>query len=116
MHKLHKTLNIHSKISFFIGTSCEANNVGARLKEKLFAKYDKNKHIIKNVSNTTVKVGLSVIQADIDEKNRILVLDAWMRLKWSDKDLTWNKSEFDLSVVRVPYDEVWRPDMMLYNK
>ena len=87
------------------------------LKEEVFANYDKKKHIVKNVSNTTVKLGISVISLKVEEENHILISDVWMRLKWSDMDLTWKSEDFGgINVIRVNYDDVWRPDIVLYNR
>ena len=69
------------------------------------ANYDKSKHIIENVSNTTVKLGISIIHLDVDEKNRVLVTDVWTRLRWTDKDLVWKKENFgNVSNIKVNYD------------
>ena len=79
--------------------------------------YDKSKHIIENVSNTTVKLGISIIHLDVDEKNRILISDIWTRLKWTDKELTWKPSDFgNVSNIKVNYDSIWTPDITLYNR
>ena len=79
--------------------------------------YDKSKHIIENVSNTTVKFGVSVIHLDIDEKRRVLTSDLWMRLAWTDKDLTWKPEDFgNVSSLKVAHDSIWLPDITLYNR
>ena len=106
-------------ISFlaFITTLCDSNTLSDNLKESIFSKYDKGKHIIHNISNTTVKVGMSVIHADINEKNRVLVTDVYMRLKWIDKDLVWDKHKFgNVSQLRVNHEDIWKPDIVLYNR
>ena len=96
---------------------CDSNTLSDNLKESIFSKYDKGKHIIHNISNTTVKVGMSVIHADIDEKNRVLVTDVYMRLKWIDKDLVWDKQKFgNVSQLRVNHEDIWKPDIVLYNR
>ena len=106
-------------ISFlaFITTLCNSNTLSDNLKESIFSKYDKGKHIIHNISNTTVKVGMSVIHADIDEKNRVLVTDVYMRFKWIDKDLVWDKHKFgNVSQLRVNHEDIWKPDIVLFNR
>ena len=101
----------------FITKLCDSNTLSDNLKESIFSKYDKGKHIIQNISNTTVKVGMSVIHADIDEKNRVLVTDVYMRLKWIDKDLVWDKQKFgNVSQLRVNHEDIWKPDIVLYNR
>ena len=60
---------------------------------------------------------MSVIHADIDEKNRVLVTDVYMRLKWIDKDLVWDKQKFgNVSQLRVNHEDIWKPDIVLYNR
>ncbi len=54
---------------------------------------------------------------DVDEKNQILTTNCWITAKWIDSHLTWNASDFgDISTIRLPYDRVWLPDIILYNK
>jgi len=36
---------------------------------------------------------------------------------WLDYKLRWNPQKYaGLKVVRIPYQSVWRPDILLYNK
>lgn len=52
-----------------------------------------------------------------DEKNQILTTNCWVTQIWTDHHLKWNASEFaGIRVIRVPYNRVWRPDTILYNK
>ena len=54
---------------------------------------------------------------DVDEKNQILTMNCWITQKWNDYQLTWNKSHFGgVQSIRLPYDIVWKPDIILYNK
>ena len=40
-----------------------------------------------------------------------------VRQIWTDVGLQWDPDKYGgIRVVRVPYDEVWRPDILLYNK
>nr|CAD7575149.1 unnamed protein product [Timema californicum] len=52
-----------------------------------------------------------------DEKNQILTTNCWLTQIWTDHHLKWNVSDFaGIKVIRVPYQRVWRPDVILYNK
>ena len=54
---------------------------------------------------------------DVDEKNQILTMNCWITQQWVDAHLTWNKSHFGgVDTIRLPYDTVWKPDIILYNK
>ena len=36
---------------------------------------------------------------------------------WMDHNLQWDPEKYGgLRVIRLPYDSVWRPDILLYNK
>jgi len=36
---------------------------------------------------------------------------------WLDYKLRWNPQKYaGISVLRIPYKSVWRPDILLYNK
>ena len=54
---------------------------------------------------------------DVDEKNQILTMNCWITQVWNDTHLTWNTSHFwGIATIRLPYDKVWKPDIILYNK
>ena len=54
---------------------------------------------------------------DVDEKNQILTMNCWITQQWVDAHLTWNASHFGgVDTIRLPYDIVWKPDIILYNK
>ena len=109
--------NIYTIIDVLIGISCQSNDLSNKIRDKILKNYDKSKHIIENVSNTTVKLGISIIHLDVDEKNRILISDIWTRLKWIDKELTWKPKDFgNVSNIKVNYDSIWTPDITLYNR
>ncbi|CAG9860952.1 unnamed protein product [Phyllotreta striolata] len=53
---------------------------------------------------------------DVDEKNQILTTNCWITQIWIDHHLRWNASDFaGIKVIRIPYNRVWRPDLILYN-
>ncbi len=52
-----------------------------------------------------------------DEKNQIITTNCWLNQAWIDHKLSWDPDEYGgLKVVRLPYDAIWRPDILLYNK
>ena len=105
------------KFQHYVGISCQSTSLSGKIKAKLFKNYDKSKTIIQNVSNTTVKIGISVIHLDIDENNRIMTSDLWMRFVWQDKELAWEPKNFgNASNIKVKPDEIWKPDITLYNR
>ena len=64
-----------------------------------------------------IPLGLTIYNLFQDEKNQILTTNCWVTQVWTDHHLKWNASEFaGIRVIRVPYNRVWRPDTILYNK
>ena len=38
-------------------------------------------------------------------------------MKWNDSFLPWNPSDFgDIKIMRVPWKDIWTPDVVLYNR
>lgn len=73
--------------------------------------YDKRNY----PTNMTVQLGLALLKIDIDERKSTFEADVWLKMMWSDKRLAWDKSEFDVDVLRMSSGEIWRPDTTLYN-
>ncbi|XP_068626749.1 neuronal acetylcholine receptor subunit alpha-3-like [Battus philenor] len=81
-------------------------------------KYDAS---VRPVENSTqpllVTFGVSLHHIiDVEEKDQLLTTNCWITQIWTDYHLRWNTSDFDgISVIRIPYERVWRPDIILYN-
>lgn len=71
----------------------------------------------KSTDKLNVKMGIRLSQLiDIDEKNQIMTTNVWLRQEWYDRSLTWYPSEYgNLSVLEVPIEKIWNPDIVLYN-
>ncbi|KAL7640430.1 UNVERIFIED_CONTAM: hypothetical protein RMT77_008705 [Armadillidium vulgare] len=42
--------------------------------------------------------------------------NVWLRLVWKDYQLTWDDADYGgISVLRLPPDKVWKPDIVLFN-
>ncbi|XP_072291707.1 neuronal acetylcholine receptor subunit alpha-7 isoform X2 [Eucyclogobius newberryi] len=53
---------------------------------------------------------------DVDEKNQVLTTNIWLQLYWTDFYLQWNVSDYPgVTNVRFPDNQIWRPDILLYN-
>ncbi|KAK2713855.1 hypothetical protein QYM36_009668 [Artemia franciscana] len=86
---------------------------------------DKNSNIVIDAQDDWEETNASVVwhlgrSAETliheDEKNQILTTNCWLTQSWTDTHLQWNASDFDgLDVVRIPYQKVWKPDVILYN-
>ncbi|CAJ0566047.1 unnamed protein product, partial [Mesorhabditis spiculigera] len=72
-----------------------------------------------NPLNVSMKVFLQQI-IDVNEKDQLIELNAWLQFKWKDYRLRWSPSRFDnITSVRFATSEdggpLWRPDVLLYN-
>ncbi|KAK4008861.1 hypothetical protein OUZ56_013987 [Daphnia magna] len=49
-------------------------------------------------------------------KNQIMTTNLWVEQYWYDYKLQWEPSEYgEVSMLHVPSDHIWRPDISLYN-
>ncbi|XP_065159188.1 neuronal acetylcholine receptor subunit alpha-10-like [Atheta coriaria] len=97
---------------------CLGDENEARLMRHLMANYDPAVRPAENSSlPLTVIFGVSLHHIiDVDEKNQILTTNCWITQIWIDHHLKWNVSEFaGIKVIRIPFQRVWRPDIILYN-
>lgn len=75
---------------------------------------DWNRRNETDVRSRLASVSLRFIK---DERNQVLIAYLWIRQKWNDAYLRWNKEDYDgLEVIHIPSSLVWRPDLVLYNK
>ncbi|XP_069138036.1 neuronal acetylcholine receptor subunit alpha-10-like [Argopecten irradians] len=89
-----------------------------RLLTKLMASYNKQTRPVFNASHpVNVKVGWTVTQIfDVDEKNQVITVNVWLDQEWLDEKLSWDPADYNgLSVMRIPCNNLWLPDIVLYN-
>lgn len=89
-----------------------------RLVRDLLVNYDKRVrpsiHYSKPV-NITYGVALAQI-IDVDEKNQIITTNCWLNQNWFDPKLKWEPGKYgNITTVRVPWTDIWKPDVVLYN-
>uniref|UniRef100_A0AC35THB1 Neur_chan_LBD domain-containing protein n=1 Tax=Rhabditophanes sp. KR3021 TaxID=114890 RepID=A0AC35THB1_9BILA len=76
---------------------------------------------VKNASESLpVKIRFFLQQImDVDERNQVVQVNAWIRFIWTDYKLTWDPAKYDnITDIRFSgnLDQIWRPsDVMLYN-
>jgi len=65
-----------------------------------------------------VTVGLTLQQIlRVDQKENSLTAIYWINLEWKDELLRWNSTdEEDIDDLRLPVEDIWIPDIELYNK
>uniref|UniRef100_A0A183FE27 Neurotransmitter-gated ion-channel ligand binding domain protein n=1 Tax=Heligmosomoides polygyrus TaxID=6339 RepID=A0A183FE27_HELPZ len=55
---------------------------------------------------------------DVDEKNQLVSINAWLSYMWHDYKLNWDPAAYDgILDIRFPgtADHIWKPDILLYN-
>ncbi|WKY15062.1 hypothetical protein Q1695_000516 [Nippostrongylus brasiliensis] len=91
-----------------------------RLLSDLRHNYDPYERPVANASEplvVSVKIYLQQI-LDVDEKNQVITLVAWLEYQWTDYKLRWQPSEYGgIKDIRVPgnANAIWKPDVLLYN-
>ncbi|XGW04156.1 hypothetical protein V3C99_015365 [Haemonchus contortus] len=89
-----------------------------RLYEDLMRDYNSLERPVANHSKpVTVYLKVSLQQIiDVDEKNQIVYVNAWLDYTWKDYKLVWDVSEYgNITDVRFPAGRIWKPDVLLYN-
>ncbi|CAF3033304.1 unnamed protein product [Rotaria sp. Silwood2] len=64
-----------------------------------------------------VYFGLALAQIiNVYEKEQIVKVNVWLQLRWYDYQMKWNPDRFGrLDSIRVPPEQVWTPDLVLFN-
>lgn len=70
-----------------------------------------------NDSHVTVKIGMALRDiVEVVEKQQIIRVKVWVRLKWTDCLLQWEPRLFQNQAELVlPYSKIWIPDITLYE-
>ncbi|KAL5109962.1 Acetylcholine receptor subunit beta-like 1 [Taenia crassiceps] len=73
---------------------------------------------VANISEALrVDLGLCMIKLiHIDERRQVMKSNVWLPMVWRDYQLTWDPAKYGgLKVIRVPHNEIWKPDIVLFN-
>ncbi|XP_064630488.1 acetylcholine receptor subunit alpha-like 1 isoform X2 [Lineus longissimus] len=97
-----------------------ANQDAKKLYDDLLKSSGYNKLVrpVGNNSDTlTVYLGLKLSQLiDVDEKNLMMTTNVWLLQRWRDYKLKWDPEKYGgVKVLYVPSEEIWLPDIVLYN-
>ncbi|KAG1958950.1 acetylcholine receptor subunit epsilon [Pimephales promelas] len=83
-----------------------------------FKNYNKNIRPARNIDEKVkVQVKLTLTNLiSLNEKEETLTTNVWIEIQWQDYRLAWNTSEYHgIDTIRVPYNTVWLPDIVLEN-
>ncbi|VDM81463.1 unnamed protein product [Strongylus vulgaris] len=84
----------------------------------LLRDYDTAVRPVFNASKTVnVYIGLTLTHIfNIDERNQVLALNAWVEQSWHDERIRWEPCQFgNLSKLTIGTTYLWTPDIVLYN-
>ncbi|KAI1301176.1 Acetylcholine receptor subunit alpha-like 1 [Halotydeus destructor] len=102
-----------------IVTAIGGNPDAKRLYDDLMSGYNR---LIRPVGNSsdklTVKMSLKLSQLiDVNIKDQIMATNMWVQQEWSDNKLKWDPDEYGgVNQLYVPSEQIWLPDIVLYNK
>ena len=52
-----------------------------------------------------------------DMRRQILTTNVWVQQEWADYKLSWNPEDYGgVKFLHVPSQDIWLPDIVLYNK
>ncbi|KAJ8382639.1 hypothetical protein SKAU_G00034170 [Synaphobranchus kaupii] len=89
-----------------------------KLYKELMDNYNRLERPVSNDSAPIlVELGMALLQIiDVDEKNQVLISNVWLQLYWTDVYLSWNPDSYPgVQTLRFPSNQVWVPDILLYN-
>ncbi|XP_036372414.1 neuronal acetylcholine receptor subunit alpha-7 [Megalops cyprinoides] len=89
-----------------------------KLYRDLMKNYNRLERPVQNDSAPiVVELGMTLLQIiDVDEKNQVLMTNAWLQLHWYDIYLSWNPDNYPgVQNLRFPSNQIWVPDILLYN-
>ncbi|CAD6184221.1 unnamed protein product [Caenorhabditis auriculariae] len=106
--------------SFFsaLVLSVWANEDAKRLYDDLMVNYNRHRRPASSPHQPlTIKLKLRLSQIiDVHEIDQIMTCSVWLKQVWTDKKLSWDPRSYGgVSVLYVPYEMIWVPDIVLYN-
>jgi len=97
----------------------ESGNWMKLLRYELFARrqYDRHVRPVHNHEDeNTVDMQFSITRVHINEKEGILETNGWLGLRWTDEMMKWDPTSFGhLESLKLPSDQLWKPDIVVYN-
>ena len=135
-----RTVHLLEILAGFLSVSLvRANPDAKRLYSNLLANYDRSQkdagrilmdvneflnifRLIRPVANNsdrlTVHMRLKLSQViGVDMRRQILTTNVWVEQEWEDYKLTWNPEDYGgVKFLHVPSQDIWLPDIVLYNK
>ncbi|CAD6184220.1 unnamed protein product [Caenorhabditis auriculariae] len=105
-------------LSFSLFLALHANEDAKRLYDDLMVNYNRHRRPSTGSQQPlTIKLNLRLSQIiDVHEIDQIMTCSVWLKQVWTDKKLSWDPRSYGgVSVLYVPYEMIWVPDIVLYN-
>ncbi|XP_042172610.1 neuronal acetylcholine receptor subunit alpha-7-like [Oncorhynchus tshawytscha] len=102
----------------FCFKGCVGGQYQRKLYKDLLTNYNRlERPVFNDSAPILVELGFTLLQIiDVDEKNQVLMTNAWLQLHWTDTYLSWNPENFPgVQNLRFPSNQIWVPDILLYN-
>ncbi|XP_011688669.1 PREDICTED: acetylcholine receptor subunit alpha-like isoform X2 [Wasmannia auropunctata] len=113
-----ETLRVWFLSALVVHGAVAGNPDAKRLYDDLLSNYNKLVRPVVNTSDVLrvcIKLKLSQL-IDVNLKNQIMTTNLWVEQSWYDYKLRWEPKEYGgVSMLHVPSDHIWRPDIVLYN-
>uniref|UniRef100_A0A673LAV5 Si:ch73-380n15.2 n=1 Tax=Sinocyclocheilus rhinocerous TaxID=307959 RepID=A0A673LAV5_9TELE len=103
---------------FFLSEYSLQGEYQRKLYKELMESYNRlERPVLNDSAPIVVELGLTLLQIiDVDEKNQVLITNAWLQLGWTDIYLSWNPDNYPgVQTLRFPSNQIWTPDILLYN-
>uniref|UniRef100_A0A673LJZ0 Si:ch73-380n15.2 n=1 Tax=Sinocyclocheilus rhinocerous TaxID=307959 RepID=A0A673LJZ0_9TELE len=104
---------------FFLSEYSLQGEYQRKLYKELMESYNRlERPVLNDSAPIVVELGLTLLQIiDVDEKNQVLITNAWLQLGWTDIYLSWNPDNYPgVQTLRFPSNQIWTPDILLYNR
>uniref|UniRef100_A0A1I7SYT1 Neur_chan_LBD domain-containing protein n=1 Tax=Caenorhabditis tropicalis TaxID=1561998 RepID=A0A1I7SYT1_9PELO len=101
-----------------LGRNGSTHKTEGDLYTELLEDYEPLERPIANSSDAVlVRMGLVLQQiVDVDEKNQVVDVNAWLKFSWIDYSLNWEPEEYGgVSDLRFRKGQLWTPDVLMYN-
>ncbi|CAI2352164.1 unnamed protein product [Caenorhabditis sp. 36 PRJEB53466] len=105
-------------ISLLLTLGKDASKTEGDLYTELLADYEPLERPIENSSEAVlVRMGLVLQQiVDVDERNQVVDVNAWLKFSWTDYSLKWEPDEYGgVTDLRFKKGQLWTPDVLMYN-
>lgn len=102
---------------FLINNPVNSLPLEEQIKDEIFQNYNPKIRPVLNY-NEAVNLSISMKIKNIENFNQVtetLFLNLWIIYEWEDKFLKWNYTQYPLKKISVLQDDVWIPDLVLYN-